>query len=46
MFLERWKTSIKVSKDLLPFLDTNSEIKVWYKEKKEVTEITKIEEIN
>lgn len=41
---QRWRTSIKVSKNLLPFLDTNSQIKVWYKEKKEVTEITKIEE--
>ena len=43
---KRWRTSIKVSKNLLPFLDTNSQIKVWYKEKKEVTEITRIEELN
>ena len=40
----KWKVSIKVNKNLLPFITTNQKVKVWYKQEKDVTEITKIKE--
>ena len=43
---KKYRASIKVNKDLLPFLSNDQKVKVWYKEEIEVTEITKIEEIN
>ena len=43
---KKWRASIKVNKNLLPFLSNDQKIKVWYKKELEVTEITKIEEIN
>jgi len=42
----KWRSSIKVNKNLLPFIEVNNKVKVWYKKEAEVTEITKIEEIN
>ncbi|MDD2505478.1 MAG: hypothetical protein PHF21_04350 [Bacilli bacterium] len=38
----KYKTNIKTSKDKLPFLKTNDSIEIYYKEKKEVTDISVI----
>lgn len=40
---QKYRASIKVNKELLPFLEKGNTIKVWYKEEKEVTEINKME---
>jgi len=40
---EKYKVSIKVEKDLLPFIQVGDKLKIYYKEKEEVTSIIKIE---
>ena len=40
---KRYKISIKVNKDLLPFVQSGEKLKVYYKEEKDVTEVIKVE---
>ena len=40
---DKYKVSIKVEKDLLPFVQVGDRLKVYYKEKQEVTSIIQIE---
>ncbi len=40
---KKYTASIKVNKNILPFIEKNAKLKIWYKTEKEVTEINKVE---
>lgn len=39
----KYRVSIKVNKEVLPFVEEDQKLKIWYKQEKVVTEITKVE---
>lgn len=39
----KYRASIKINKNLLPFLNNNDKVKIWYKDSKDIIEISKIQ---